>query len=160
MELHMALGITIGMVAKIWTQFSFHFTLFTWVAFIAAACFYAAGAGRRGFLKILPSNLSGLIWGWPIVWCVGAVGASTGALAIVVTIGAFMMRIQAKWSVRSFIPGAFAGTAVFFATGGEWIRSSIAFIASRVLAWISSWTAGLLVEATSRPAVPVAVTAI
>lgn len=153
MKLYTALGITIGILAGIWTQLSSVLHLYTWVAFIAWACFFAAGAGRTGFLKVLPSNLSGLVWGWLIVWGAGALGGWTGALAVTVAIGAFMMCIQANWSVLSFIPGAFAGTAVFFATGGDWIGSGIALIAGAALAWISGWTGGLLVAATAKRAV-------
>jgi hypothetical protein len=153
MKLYTSLGITIGILAGIWTQLSTMLGLYTWVAFIAWACFFAAGGGRTGFLKTIPSNLSGLVWGWLIVWGAGAVGGWTGALAVAVAIGAFMMCIQANWSVLTFIPGAFAGTAVFFGTGGDWSGAGIALIAGAVLALLSGWTGNLLAAAlTKQPA--------
>ncbi|MBC7517497.1 MAG: DUF1097 domain-containing protein [Microbacteriaceae bacterium] len=159
MKPYTAVGITIGVLAGIWTQVSISLGLITWVAFAAWACFYAAGAKRTGFLKTLPSNLSGVAYGWLIVWAAGAMGGWPGALAVCVAVGAFLMCIQANWSVLSFIPGAFVGTAAFFGTSGNWSGTVIALVAGVSLAWLSGWTADLLVRATTKPTITTSVAA-
>lgn len=150
MNPYVAVGITIGVLAGIWTEVSISFGLITWVAFAAWACFFAAGAKRQGFFKTVPSNLSGVIWGWLIVWAAGAIGGWPGALAISVVIGAFFMCAQANWSVLSFIPGTFVGAACFFGTNGDWLGTTIALVSGACLAWLSGWTADLIVMATKK----------
>lgn len=159
MNPYAAVGITIGVLAGIWTEVSTSFGLITWVAFAAWACFFAAGAKRGGFFTTLPSNLSGVVYGWLIVWAAGAIGGWPGALAVSVAVGAFLMCLQANWKVLSFIPGAFVGTACFFGTSGNFSGTVIALVAGVSLAWLSGWTAELLVAATTKQVALVAPTA-
>jgi len=111
--------------------------------------FFAAGGKRTGLLKTIPANLTGVLWGAAMVW-----GASTlpipGALGISVAIAAFAMCIQARWSVLSFIPGAFAGTAAYFGNNLDLLSTSLALVIGACLGWISEFAAGLIINAGSR----------
>ena len=62
------IGITAGILAGLWTQFSTPFGLITWVGFLSWACFFAAGGKRDGLLKTIPANLTGVLWGAAIIW--------------------------------------------------------------------------------------------
>lgn len=140
------IGITAGVLAGFWAEFSTPLGLVTWVGFLSWACFFAAGGKRTGLLKTIPANLTGVLWGAVMVW-----GASTlpipGALGISVAIAAFAMCVQARWSVLSFIPGAFAGTAAFFGNELDILGTSLALIIGACLGWISEFAAGLIMGA-------------
>ena len=64
MKSFIGIGISVGVLAGIWTQVSVELALITWVAFVAWATFFAAGGGREGFTKGLAANLSGVAWAW------------------------------------------------------------------------------------------------
>jgi hypothetical protein len=137
------IGITAGILAGLWTQFSTPLGLITWVGFLSWACFFAAGGKRAGLLKTIPANLSGVLWGAVILW--GAANLPIpGALGISVAIAAFAMCVQARWSVLGFIPGAFAGCAAYFGTTFDAAGTCLALIAGACLGWLSEYTAGLL----------------
>lgn len=151
MNPYLAVGITIGVLAGAWTEFSSAVGLVTWIAFVSWACFFAAGAKLGGLVKTVPSTISGAVYGWLIVWAAGAVGGWPGALAVAVAVGAFLMCVQANWSVLSFIPGAFAGAACLFGAGGDLVATLIPLVAGAALGWLSGWSADRLVAATTRP---------
>lgn len=141
MKNYLGVGISVGVLAGLWTQVSVQLGLVTWVAFIAWACFFAAGGGATGFRKGLAANLSGVVWGWLASLVAARVGFP-GALAIIVTVLAFVLCVQAAASLLSFIPGAFAGTAVFFGTSFAFWPTVLALVAGACLGWAS----GLLGE--------------
>ncbi|WP_369046770.1 DUF1097 domain-containing protein [Sinomonas sp. P10A9] len=130
-------GISIGVLAAIWTELSVQLGFVTWVGFVAWACFYAAGAGFGGFRKGLAANISGAVYGWLVGLFVG-VAAFPGALAIAVGVIALAMCLQAGWRPLSFIPGAFAGTAAFFGTGLAFWPTVLALALGAALGWASA----------------------
>ena len=150
MDLLVALGISIGILAGGWVYIGLLPTIAlpVWVGVIAWACFYAVGGKKEGLLKTLCSNLSGLLWGFLIVLVYSKLGGSLIILAVAVAVGCFIMCIQAKISILSFIPGAFAATASYFSvvfyygaakvTGRyDWLDTAICLIAGALLAFIS-----------------------
>jgi Protein of unknown function (DUF1097) len=145
------IGISVGILAGIWGQFSGDLGFITWVGFIAWACFYAAGGQRAGFIKTVPANLSGVLWGWLMVWFAGVLGF-TGGLGIAIGIGAFMMVVQAKISWLGFIPGAFAGTSCYFGTNGDWKGTAIALVVGAAFGWASEAGGGLISKIGAKPA--------
>lgn len=137
MNLLLALGLSIGVLAGVWAQVSSALALVTWVGFVAWASFYAAGGKKEGLLKAVASNLSGVLWGFIIALLLSAFGGMPLALGIAIAIGCFIMVIQANFKYLSFIPGAFAGCASYFGTGGDWKAAVIALIAGVVLGYLS-----------------------
>jgi hypothetical protein len=150
MDLFVALGISIGVLAGIWGEASGPLGLITWVAFVAWASFYAAGGKAKGLLKAVASNLSGVVWGVVIVFLSGLFGIPF-SLGIALVIGAFMMCVQAHWSVLSFIPGAFAGCAVYFGTGTDWKGAAIALVIGAVLGYVSEIIGVALTKIGKKP---------
>ena len=116
MKNFLGIGISVGVLAGVWTQVSIEFGLITWVAFVAWATFFAAGGGRDGFVKGLLSNASGVAWAWVASKFLEH-ATFNGAIAIAVTVLGLVLCLQAAAPLLSFIPGAFVGTAVFFGTG-------------------------------------------
>lgn len=150
MDLLVALGISIGILAGAWVYVGLlpAMVLPVWVGVISWACFYATGGKKEGLLKTLCANLSGLLWGLLIVLIYSKLGGSLTVLAIAVAVGCFLMCVQAKMKVLSFIPGAFAGTASYFSvvfyygaakvTGRhDWLDTAICLIVGALLAFLS-----------------------
>ena len=111
MKALLGIGISVGVLAGVWTYVSVELTLVTWVAFIAWACFFAAGGGTTGLAKGLAANVAGVLWGWVISQGITHVSGSTFALALMVTVVGFLLCVEAALPLLSFIPGGFAGTA-------------------------------------------------
>lgn len=133
----LGIGISVGVLAGIWTFASVELTLITWVAFVAWACFFAAGGGTTGLAKGLAANLAGIFWGWVIGQGLDTISASTLALALMVTVVGFILCVEAALPLLSFIPGGFAGTAVFFGTGFDLGGVLVAVVAGAVLGIVS-----------------------
>ena len=133
----LGIGISVGVLAGAWTFASVELTLITWVAFVAWACFFAAGGGTTGLVKGLAANVAGVFWGWVISQGLENVSSSTIALALMVTVVGFVLCVEAALPLLSFIPGGFAGTAVFFGTGLDTSGVLIAIVAGAVLGIVS-----------------------
>ena len=154
----LGIGISVGVLAGIWTYASVELTLVTWVAFVAWACFFAAGGGTSGLAKGLAANLAGVFWGWVIGQGLDTISGSTLALALMVTVVGFVLCIEAALPLLSFIPGGFAGTAVYFGTGFDLSGVVVAILAGAALGLVSE-RLGALVQARvdrAAPATPVA----
>lgn len=133
----LGIGISVGVLAGIWTYASVELALVTWVAFVAWACFFAAGGGTTGLAKGLAANVAGVFWGWMISQGLEHVSASTLALALMVTVVGFILCVEAALPLLSFIPGGFAGTAVFFGTAFDLTGVLVAIVAGAVLGIVS-----------------------
>jgi hypothetical protein len=148
-----ALGISIGVLAGIFTWFALTVThigswqapFVVWIGFAAWACFYAAGGGTAGLLKALASNASGAVWGWAILWVATHLSASSAAvLGLCVALGAFGMCVQAAWGPLAFIPGAFVGAAAYFGNQGIFWATLASLVLGAVLAFASERLADVI----------------
>ncbi|PKW26804.1 DUF1097 domain-containing protein [Phycicoccus duodecadis] len=149
MKNYLGVAVSIGVLAGIWTQLSVTLGLVTWIAFVIWAGFYAAGAHRDGFVRVLASALSGVVYGWLAVWFAGAV-TFPGALAVAVAVIAALMCLQAGWHVLSFIPGAFFGAASFFGNGAAFWSTVLAIVLGGVFGWASAVAGARIQDALTR----------
>ena len=157
MKNYLGIGISIGVLAGIWTALSTNIImtsmpLITWVGFAAWATYFAAGAGITGLTKSVASNVSGAVYGWLVVAFVGAV-AFKGNLAIAVAVIALLMCLQASISVLSFIPGAFIGAASYFGTTFSFWPTVVALIVGGLFGHASGLLGGAI-QARLSPPVP------
>ncbi|TKH03444.1 DUF1097 domain-containing protein [Peribacillus simplex] len=136
MDLILALGISIGVLAGIWGEVSAATGLVTWIGFLSWGSFYAIGGGTHGLIKTLPSNLSGVFWGAMIFYASSALNVPF-ILGISICIASIIMCVQSKWSVLSFIPGTFAGCASYFGSDFDFTGTCIALVAGALLGYIS-----------------------
>ena len=141
-----ALGISIGVLAGLWTVLALSVTsigaweapLVVWIGFAAWATFYAAGGRVPGLTKALGSNTSGLVWGWLLLWAATKISAGSAVvLGVFVAVAAFGMCVQAAWPPLAFIPGAFVGAAAFFGSGGVFWATLVSLVAGALLAYAS-----------------------
>lgn len=152
MKPYIGVGLSVGVLAGIWTQVSTQTGLITWVAFVAWACYFAAGGGALGFRRGLAANLSGVIYGWLVALLV-TVADFPGVLAVGIAGAALAMCLQAGWAPLSFIPGAFAGTAVFFGTALSFWPTVIALVIGAGLGWASAVLGDRIQALISKPLV-------
>ena len=143
----LGIGVSVGVLAGVWTFASVELTWITWVAFVAWACFFAAGGGTAGLAKGLAANLAGVFWGWVISQGLDSVSGSTLALALMVTVVGFVLCVEAALPLLSFIPGGFAGTAVFFGTGFDLGGVLVAVVAGALLGIVSEKLGAVLQSA-------------
>lgn len=151
MKNFLGVGISVGVLAGLWTQVSIELTLITWVAFVAWACYFAAGGGRSGFVHGLAANMAGALWGYAASLVLERATFS-GAVALAVTAVAFILCLQAAVDLLSFIPGAFAGTAVFFGTAFDLTGTLVALVIGACLGWVSDVLGQRIQQAVDRSA--------
>ncbi|MCW2817700.1 MAG: hypothetical protein JWR42_487 [Marmoricola sp.] len=155
----LGVAISVGVLAGLWTFVSVELTLVTWVAFVAWACFFAAGGGTGGLAKGLAANVAGVFWGWVVSQGLSNVSGSTLALSVMVTVIAFILCIEAALPLLSFIPGGFAGTAVFFGTSFDLTGTLIAVVAGALLGFVSEILAAKIQAAVDHQGSPAGTTA-
>lgn len=148
------IGLAVGVLAGVWTYVSVELALITWVAFIAWACFFAAGGGTEGLQKGLASNLAGVFWGFLIGVGLDTLGSSTLVLALMVTLVGIILCIEAALPPLSFIPGGFAGTAVYFGTGFDLSGALIAIVVGAVLGIVSERLGAVIQQVIAPPLAP------
>lgn len=156
MKNFLGVGISVGVLAGLWTQVSIELALVTWVAFVAWACYFAAGGGRSGFVHGLAANVAGALWGYAASLVLER-ATFTGAVALAVTAVAFILCVQAAVDLLSFIPGAFAGTAVFFGTAFDLTGTLVALVIGACLGWLSDVAARRIQQVVDRPGTPAVV---
>ncbi|SFT92156.1 Protein of unknown function [Arthrobacter sp. ov118] len=74
-----------------------------------------------------------------------------GMLAIGVSVAALAMCLQAGWAPLSFIPGAFAGTAVFFGAQLSFWPTTVSLIIGTGLGWLSALLGDRIQTLVSKP---------
>ncbi len=146
MERLIALGVSIGLLAGLFTWVALTVTsigdwqapLVVWIGFAAWACFYVAGGGVPGLTKGLASNVSGLLWGFALLWAATKVSAGSAAvLGLFVALAAFGMCVQAAVEPLAFIPGAFVGAAAYFGNQGIFWATLLSLVVGALLAYAS-----------------------
>src|SRR5688572_23699657 len=120
MDMLMALALSIGVLIAAWVKVGpmvfGSLGIAVPAGIVAWACFFAAGGKTTGLQKTIAANVSGVIWVWLAMTIIGMM--NMGGLAFVfVGIVAFILVLQSKVGVLSFIPGAFCGAAITAASG-------------------------------------------
>lgn len=166
----LALGISIGVLAGLWTAFAlsvpaiggYEATFVVWIGFAAWAVFYAAGGWLPGLTKTVGSTISGLLWGFALLWAATQVSAGSAVvLGLFVALAAFGMCVQAAVPLLAFIPGAFIGAAAYFGNAGVFWSTLISLVAGALLAYASEIVGDVVEKALPgrRTAQPVRATA-
>ena len=163
-----ALGISIGVLAGLWTVFAlsvpsvagYSAPFVVWIGFAAWAVFYAAGGRMPGLTKTLGSTLSGALWGFALLWAATRVSeGSAVVLGVFVALAAFGMCVQAAVPLLAFIPGAFVGAAAYFGSGGIFWATVLSLVAGALLAYASELLGDVIEKALPVRAAPVTPTA-
>lgn len=120
MSVLLAIAITTGILSGIWGWLSISLGLITWAGFLGCTSYFASPKdGISGLGLSLLTNMSGVFWAMIIIQVSSLV--SMEIVGYVVTgLVAFMMCIQAKQTLLSYIPGTFIGSCATFAADGNW----------------------------------------
>ncbi len=147
MDMLLALALSIGVLIGGWTYVALGpGALPVWAGIVAWGTFFAAGGKVAGLQKTIASNLSGVLWAFVALTLSSRLGGSLPVLSALVGVVAFVMVMQSKVALLSFIPGAFLGAAttvsVVVAAGGTYLNTVIALVAGAVLGFVSELLAG------------------
>ncbi len=150
MDMLMAMAVSIGVLIALWFKLGGAIAGFAVPAGIVAwACFYAAGGKIQGLQKTVASTISGVVWVWLAMTLIGMM--NMGSLTwIAVGVVAFILVLQSKIPILSFIPGGFCGAAVTGwaapADAKGYLMVCVALIAGAVLGYVSEMGAGLIAK--------------
>ena len=149
MDMLMALAVSIGVLIAAWVKIGPMANLAVPAGIIAWACFYAAGGKMQGLQKAVASNLSGLVWVWIAMTLMGMM--NMGNLGFVfVGIVAFILVMQSRVALLSFIPGAFCGAAVTAwsapADAKGYVMVALALVVGALLGYVSEMAGGMLAK--------------
>lgn len=153
MDMLMALALSIGVLIALWVKVGpmlfGSLSIAVPAGIVAWACFFAAGGKTAGLQKTIAANVSGVIWVWLAMAVMGALGMSNLAF-VFVGIVAFMLVLQSKIAILSFIPGAFCGAAITAASGASGIKGylmvAIAMVVGAALGYVSEMAGGMLAK--------------
>lgn len=121
MNILLSIAITTGILSGIWGWVAVSLGLLSWAGFLGCTAYFACPqGGLKGLLISTCTTMSGVLWAQVIIH--GSAMAPhleiigylmTGAVA-------FLMCIQAKQLLLSFVPGTFIGACATFAGQGDW----------------------------------------
>lgn len=149
-----SVAITIGILTGLWSGIGLNYGLIIWIGFVSWACYFASGTKVEGLTKTLAANLVGAFWAFIAIQGFTLLNKQGMALpvAVGITVGIVcaIMVLEARISILSFIPGAFAGAAAFFGgnvfESASWTAVVIALIAGALLGYISDVAAKAIMK--------------
>ncbi|HLQ22646.1 MAG TPA: DUF1097 domain-containing protein [Gemmatimonadales bacterium] len=149
MDMLMALAVSIGVLIAAWVKIGPMANLAVPAGIIAWACFYAAGGKMQGLQKAVASNLSGVVWVWIAMTLMGMMNMANLGF-VFVGIVAFILVMQSRVALLSFIPGAFCGAAVTAwsapADAKGYVMVALALVVGALLGYVSEMAGGMLAK--------------
>ncbi|RPH30026.1 DUF1097 domain-containing protein [Buttiauxella warmboldiae] len=121
MNILISLALTTGILSGLWGWVAVSLGLLSWAGFLGCTAYFACPQGGIKGLFISACTLcSGVLWAQVIVHS-SALAPQLEIVGYMVTgVVAFLMCIQAKHTLLSFVPGTFIGACATFAGQGEW----------------------------------------
>ncbi|EKY2030937.1 DUF1097 domain-containing protein [Cronobacter sakazakii] len=121
MNRHFSLALTTGLLSALWAWAAVALGLPSWAGFLGCTAWFASPKGAvTGFLTILFTLGSGVLWAQVII-AGSAVAPGITWLSYAMTgVVAFLMCIQSRQTLLSFVPGTFIGACATFAAQGDW----------------------------------------
>lgn len=121
MNILLSIAITTGILSGIWGWVAVSLGLLSWAGFLGCTAYFACPqGGLKGLAISAATLLSGVVWAMVIIYG-SALAPHLEILGYVITgIVAFLMCIQAKQLLFSFVPGTFIGACTTFAGQGDW----------------------------------------
>jgi hypothetical protein len=121
MNILISLALTTGILSGLWGWVAVSLGLLSWAGFLGCTAYFACPQGGvKGLLISLCTLCSGVVWALVIIHG-SALAPHLEILGYVITGAvAFLMCIQARHVLLSFVPGTFIGACATFANQGEW----------------------------------------
>lgn len=116
-----SLALTTGLLSALWAWTAVSLGLPSWAGFLGCTAWFASPKGGvTGFLTILFTLCSGVLWAQVII-AGSAVAPELAWLSYAMTgVVAFLMCLQARQTLLGFVPGTFIGACATFAGQGDW----------------------------------------
>lgn len=131
-----ALSIMTSILCGAWMLAANTFGLLAWAGFAGCTAFFAVGIGGVKALKsAVPTLASGAFWGIVIVFTCAHLPLPHTDIWMTALI-TFLLCIQSKCKLFSFIPGAFIGCFSVFAAEGAWLPLIPSLLLGAGLGWL------------------------
>lgn len=121
MNILISLALTTGILSGLWGWVAVSLGLLSWAGFLGCTAYFACPqAGIKGLFISACTLCSGVLWAQVIIHG-SALAPHLEIIGYMVTgVVAFLMCVQAKHMLLSFVPGTFIGACATFANQGEW----------------------------------------
>ncbi|OAT20556.1 YcdZ family protein [Buttiauxella noackiae ATCC 51607] len=121
MNILISLALTTGILSGLWGWVAVSLGLISWAGFLGCTAYFACPqSGIKGLFISACTLCSGVLWAQVIIHG-SAIAPHLEILGYMVTgVVAFLMCIQARHMLLSFVPGTFIGACATFANQGEW----------------------------------------
>lgn len=116
-----ALALTTGILSGLWGWVAVSCGLLSWAGFLGCTAYFACPQGGLKGLVISGCTLmSGIVWALVIIHGSELFPHSEIIGYVVTGVVAFMMCLQSRQWLLSFVPGTFIGACATFAANGDW----------------------------------------
>lgn len=121
MNILISIAITTGILSGIWGWVAVSLGLLSWAGFLGCTAYFACPqGGLKGLAISACTLLSGVVWALVIIHG-SSLAPQLEIVSYVLTgIVAFLMCVQTKQLLLSFVPGTFIGACATFAGQGDW----------------------------------------
>jgi len=152
MDMLTALAVSVAVLLAVWVKVTAVTGTAWFVGAIGWACYSAAGGKTEGLKKAIAAGIAGMIWvgvAYMILLMSGHPELEWLGLGVV----AFLIIIEAKVRLLSFIPAALCGAAIIGAGGvvavfdlASNIKVAVTFAVGAVVGYIAEWAGGMLTK--------------
>lgn len=121
MNILLSIAITTGILSGIWGWVAVSLGLLSWAGFLGCTAYFACPQGGvKGLLISACTVMSGVAWAQVIIHG-AALAPHLQIVGYLMTgVVAFLMCLQARNLLLSFVPGTFIGACATFAGQGDW----------------------------------------
>lgn len=121
MNILLSIAITTGILSGLWGWVAVSLGLLSWAGFLGCTAYFACPqGGLKGLFISGCTMMSGVVWAL-IIMKGSALAPHLEIVGYMMTgVVAFLMCIQAKHLLLSFVPGTFIGACATFAGQGDW----------------------------------------
>lgn len=155
MNILLSIALTTGILSGLWGWVAVSLGLIGWAGFLGCTAYFACPQGGvKGLVISACTLMSGVVWAQVIIHG-SALAPHIEIIGYVMTgLVAFLMCVQAKSVLLSFVPGTFIGACATFAGQGDW-RQVVPSLAVGLLfgyamknsgLWLASRNSSLLPE--------------
>lgn len=150
MNILLSLALTTGILSGLWGWVAVSLGLLSWAGFLGCTAYFACPQGGLKGLAIASATvMSGVMWALVIIHG-SALAPHLEILGYMITgVVAFLMCLQAKQLLLSFVPGTFIGACATFAGQGNWTLVVPSLLVGLIFGyamknsglWLAAWSA-------------------
>jgi hypothetical protein len=149
MDMVTALALSIAVLLAVLVKAGSILSLNVPIAIIAWASFFAAGGKLSGGIRSLASMISGVIWA--VLGTVLTVQANLWSYGwLIAGVIGFIVVIQSKLRLLSFIPGSLLGVAVTRASGAGNVPFAMLVITALIVGTVAGYVSELAAQAMAK----------